>query len=1393
MKQRQLFPTRLLLSLITLLCSTGAWAEDNIGAITWNANDNYYEIGTADALEDLAVYVNGSGTYSTGGAETTAHDCAGLKFKLTNENGIDMTGVTHTPIGVFDYSSSKFFRGTFDGNGKTIKNLNINKPNDEYLGLFSTLGAGAVVKDLTLSYCKITARGYTGAIVGYAWGYKSDNANAPNITINNCDIVNCDIKTTVAYTTNNYSSLGGIAGVTQNTELIDCTVTGSISTTVSNLGLGGIVGVVNQITYITRCENAASVTGLGSYHGGITGSSMSNTYYFANCLNTGVVEGDDPEGVAAITCSYLSKDYSNPHLTNCYYASPCAVSAFGEKYADSAGEGERAYSITKGAQLSNLSITQDATVTSIIDSKKYYKAGSYTLTLTPIVPEGYSFVTYTCEGGTLTNLTTPDGDHTLTVSNQDVTINAIISSNNGTDISDAEIANIPNQLWLGNVALEPALTVTLDNNTLVEGADYAVEYSNNTVVGTATATVKGINNYKGTTSKNFTIYTFDGDGSSSNPYQIANEAELEALASIVNTGAQNYYQKYLVQTDNITLTKEHTAIGVSYSNSFKGTFNGKNGETQYVINGLVINKPKSEYQGLFGYIYDATIRNVTIVDCDITAGDYAGGVAGQLYYNRIENCKVSGAIKVADGNSASYHGGIVGYVRSGSVDNCLNTASVTGNGSQHGGIVGSTSYPISNCFNAGTVEGTRYVGSIAGFSSGTLTKNYHPLTATGGIGDYQKTMGLDRAGAEAAVKITAAEGVKLTLPETPSYFWNNENLYGSGTEVELDYEVPQGKFFNIYTVNPGKISNSGIQTGKHTLTGLTEAGFTEDVVISGSYVDSQTDIAEDVTITGIDAATFDGLQKAEPVITYNDEELVKNTQYTLTYTKGGETVTEVKDAATYTITINFLGIYTGTKVVQYVINPFDISVENAVAVTDIDAQYAKTNSVNHPVPTVTCAAINNVTLVSGTDYELSYSEGCTEPGNYAVTITGQGNYTGTKEIPFTIADVETMTLYDGNTSYSAVPIYGYKANNYYKCEMLMPPADLAGMKGKVISTMKFYADRDATGNWGDARFRIFMKEVTLSNFASPNNHFQGADGATIVYDGALDMKHGVINVTFDTPYLYQGGNLLIGVYQYEKGTSWSSYMIKGGGHSSSSIMGWNASSLDDVPPETLGSFLPKTTFWYATPEEISLKMNSVGIMTYASPCVLDFSGVSGLTAFYASAFTPGSNNTGTLTLTQAGEVPAGEGLLLKGTKNETYTVPVIASATAISDNLLVGLTTPTEVYQTQLIGEDEYTSFILANGNSGINWYVLAEDSYVLKANSAYLRLKNSEVFTDPNNPHSARQIVMNYDEASGISDVVRDMRSSDDSWYTVDGVKLGQKPTRKGLYIVNGVKVAIK
>ncbi len=72
------------------------------------------------------------------------------------------------------------------------------------------------------------------------------------------------------------------------------------------------------------------------------------------------------------------------------------------------------------------------------------------------------------------------------------------------NISAASIAPLVEQGYTGS-AVTPPLTVTDGSNVLKENTDYTVTYSDNTDIGTAKATVKGIGNYSGTVTVEFTI------------------------------------------------------------------------------------------------------------------------------------------------------------------------------------------------------------------------------------------------------------------------------------------------------------------------------------------------------------------------------------------------------------------------------------------------------------------------------------------------------------------------------------------------------------------------------------------------------------------------------------------------------------------------------------------------------------------------------------------------------------------------------------------------------------------------------------------------------------------------------------------------------------------------
>ena len=135
----------------------------------------------------------------------------------------------------------------------------------------------------------------------------------------------------------------------------------------------------------------------------------------------------------------------------------------------------------------------------------------------------------------------------------------------------------------------------------------------------------------------------------------------------------------------------------------------------------------------------------------------------------------------------------------------------------------------------------------------------------------------------------------------------------------------------------------------------------------------------------------------------------------------------------------------------------------------------------------------------------------------------------------------------------------------------MPASVLTGMSGSNISAMKFYTSESAV-NWGDAQFQVFMKEVTdetISAFSGPG---------TVVYEGALSIENGEMNVEFTTPYTYNGGNLLIGFYQPVTG-KYVSAQFYGETVTGASISGYSYSSIDAISA-TQRNFLPKTTFTY---------------------------------------------------------------------------------------------------------------------------------------------------------------------------------------------------------------------
>ncbi len=172
--------------------------------------------------------------------------------------------VSWTPIG------SKQYQGTFDGNGKTIRNLFISSTSDE-IGFFG-YAADCRIKNITFDNAKVKGNDNcsTGILAGSA---------------GSCVIEN--IKTTGNCSVEGKYETGGIAG-RANGNISNCENHAIVKGLHS---VGGIVGICfDSENSITSCANYGAITGTDQFVGGIIG-------YFGegslqNSANNGNISGD---------------------------------------------------------------------------------------------------------------------------------------------------------------------------------------------------------------------------------------------------------------------------------------------------------------------------------------------------------------------------------------------------------------------------------------------------------------------------------------------------------------------------------------------------------------------------------------------------------------------------------------------------------------------------------------------------------------------------------------------------------------------------------------------------------------------------------------------------------------------------------------------------------------------------------------------------------------------------------------------------------------------------------------------------------------------------------------------------------------------------------------------
>ena len=209
-------------------------------ATDWQAGGEYTYTVSLAAAKDLGYTIESNGSYtvtSADGLMNIAELVNGGKtdINITLDTDIDLTGKNWTPIGT---SFSNKYTGTFDGGGHTIKGLTVTT-NDQFVGLFGSIGYAGTVKNVMMEDVQITSNrssGFAGGVAGYSDG-----------TIENCS-VSGSVSGTVY--------VGGVVGAQWNGSITGCSSSATVKGTVY---VGGVAGQTNGGATLTACYATGNV------------------------------------------------------------------------------------------------------------------------------------------------------------------------------------------------------------------------------------------------------------------------------------------------------------------------------------------------------------------------------------------------------------------------------------------------------------------------------------------------------------------------------------------------------------------------------------------------------------------------------------------------------------------------------------------------------------------------------------------------------------------------------------------------------------------------------------------------------------------------------------------------------------------------------------------------------------------------------------------------------------------------------------------------------------------------------------------------------------------------------------------------------------------------------
>jgi len=230
-----------------------------------------------------------------------------------------------------------------------------------------------------------------------------------------------------------------------------------------------------------------------------------------------------------------------------------------------------------------------------------------------------------------------------------------------------------------------------------------------------------------------------GNGTVENPFLIDSEATLRKVGS--GKDGWSLSAHYRLATDINLSNKDWDPIGTWDDKNtwlqkpFIGTFDG-NGKT---ISNLYVNNSSKPRQGLFGYIGENSIVKNLTVNGRVIGNTMVGGIAG-TNSGTVQNCYSNVSIT---GNE--WTGGVVGRNNS-TIRNCSFTGNISGKAVTVGGVVGFNSGIVENCNSSGSINGKLGIGGVVGHNNanGTVKNSYYTgYISSSGEGVVSGVVGLN--------------------------------------------------------------------------------------------------------------------------------------------------------------------------------------------------------------------------------------------------------------------------------------------------------------------------------------------------------------------------------------------------------------------------------------------------------------------------------------------------------------------------------------------------------------------------------------------------------------------------------------------------------------------------